>query len=160
MKWLISVYMELHLHAFQKFIGFCFIKKGDTVLIHYGINHCGILCKISATFTRNCSPGLTVCCFIKNGDTVLIYCEINLCALLFNISTTFTRNRSPLSSLFDISKATILYFTVVRKCLVNWLNYREAWVDLRVAQVVEALCYNAESRGFDSPWCRWDLSLN
>ena len=113
--------MELHLHAFQKFIGFCFIKKGDTVLIHYGINHCGILCKISATFTRNCSPGLTVCCFIKNGDTVLIYCRINLCVLFFKHSSNCTRNRSLLSSQFDFNKSKT-YFMVFRKCQLTELQ--------------------------------------
>jgi hypothetical protein len=48
---------------------------------------------------------------------------------------------------------------VVGKWLVKWLNYREVWVDLWVAQLVETLCYDAESGGFDSPVCRWDLSL-
>ena len=48
---------------------------------------------------------------------------------------------------------------VVWKWLVNWVNYREVWVDLWVAQLVETLRYDAESRGFDSPWGRWDLAL-
>jgi hypothetical protein len=50
-----------------------------------------------------------------------------------------------------------LYFVVVRIWLVNWLNYRWIWVGFLVAQLVEALRYNAESRGFDSPWFRWDI---
>jgi len=28
-----------------------------------------------------------------------------------------------------------------------------------VAQLVEALLYKSESRGFDSLWCRWNFSL-
>jgi hypothetical protein len=27
-----------------------------------------------------------------------------------------------------------------------------------VAQLVEALCYKAEGRGFDSRWCHWNFS--
>jgi hypothetical protein len=27
------------------------------------------------------------------------------------------------------------------------------------AQLVEALCYKPESRGFDSQWCDWNFSL-
>jgi hypothetical protein len=30
---------------------------------------------------------------------------------------------------------------------------------LLVAQLVEALCYNREGRGFDSRWCNWNFSL-
>jgi hypothetical protein len=29
----------------------------------------------------------------------------------------------------------------------------------RVAQLVQALCYKPERRGFDSRWCHWDFSL-
>ena len=28
-----------------------------------------------------------------------------------------------------------------------------------VAQLVEALCYKSEGRGFDSQWCHWNFSL-
>jgi hypothetical protein len=28
-----------------------------------------------------------------------------------------------------------------------------------VAQLVEALCYKPEGRGFDSGWCHWKFSL-
>jgi len=37
-----------------------------------------------------------------------------------------------------------------------------AWRDRRghaVAQLVEALCYKSEGRGFDSRWCHWNFSL-
>jgi len=30
---------------------------------------------------------------------------------------------------------------------------------LLVAQLVEALRYNPEGRGFDSPWCHWNFLL-
>jgi hypothetical protein len=30
---------------------------------------------------------------------------------------------------------------------------------LLVAQLVEALCYKPEGRGFDSRWCHWNFSL-
>jgi len=29
-----------------------------------------------------------------------------------------------------------------------------------MVQLVEALCYKAEGRGFDSRWCHWNFSLN
>jgi len=28
----------------------------------------------------------------------------------------------------------------------------------KVVQLVEALCYNQEGRGFDSRWCHWNFS--
>jgi hypothetical protein len=28
-----------------------------------------------------------------------------------------------------------------------------------IAQLVEALCYKSEGRGFDSRWCHWNFSL-
>jgi hypothetical protein len=28
-----------------------------------------------------------------------------------------------------------------------------------VAQLVEALCYKSEGRGFDSRWCQWNVAL-
>ena len=30
---------------------------------------------------------------------------------------------------------------------------------IHCAQLVEALCYKSEGRGFDSPWCHWNFSL-
>jgi hypothetical protein len=33
------------------------------------------------------------------------------------------------------------------------------WGTLLVAQLVEALRYKPESRGFDSRWCHWNFSL-
>jgi hypothetical protein len=33
------------------------------------------------------------------------------------------------------------------------------WVRYAVAQLVEALCYKSEGRGFDSQWCQWNFSL-
>jgi hypothetical protein len=35
----------------------------------------------------------------------------------------------------------------------------ETWGTLLVAQLVEALRYKSEDRGFDSPWCHWNFSL-
>ena len=32
-------------------------------------------------------------------------------------------------------------------------------IALRMAQLVEALRYKPEGRGFDSRWCQWDFSL-
>ena len=45
--------------------------------------------------------------------------------------------------------AVSCYFIPVR------YKYREH----AVAQLVEALCYKPEGRGFDSPWCHWNFSL-
>jgi hypothetical protein len=42
------------------------------------------------------------------------------------------------------------YITPVSK----WLLWGQA-----VAQLVEALCYELERRGFDSRWCHWDFPL-
>jgi hypothetical protein len=33
------------------------------------------------------------------------------------------------------------------------------WGTLLLAQLVEALRYNPEVRGFDSRWCHWNFSL-
>jgi hypothetical protein len=33
------------------------------------------------------------------------------------------------------------------------------WGTLLVAQLVEALRYKPEGRGFDSRWCHWNFSL-
>jgi hypothetical protein len=33
------------------------------------------------------------------------------------------------------------------------------WGTLLVAQLVEALRYKSEGRGFDSRWCHWNFSL-
>jgi len=40
----------------------------------------------------------------------------------------------------------------------NWVDTRWQWVHV-VAQLVEALRYKPEGRGFDSRWCHWDFSL-
>jgi hypothetical protein len=34
-----------------------------------------------------------------------------------------------------------------------------SWGTLLVAQLVQALRYKPEGRGFDSRWCHWNLSL-
>jgi hypothetical protein len=39
------------------------------------------------------------------------------------------------------------------------IHYTEGWGEHEVAQLVEALRYKPEGRGFDSPWCHWDFSL-
>ena len=33
------------------------------------------------------------------------------------------------------------------------------YVGYAVGQLVEALCYKPEGRGFDSRWCHWNFSL-
>jgi len=39
------------------------------------------------------------------------------------------------------------------------LNYYQYRVGHAVAQLVEALRYKSEGRGFDSRWCQWNFSL-
>ena len=39
------------------------------------------------------------------------------------------------------------------------LFYALGFVRLAVAQLVEALCYNSEGRGFDSRWRHWNFSF-
>jgi hypothetical protein len=41
--------------------------------------------------------------------------------------------------------------------IVTFINIHS--VTLLVAQLVEALCYKPEGRGFDSRWCHWNFSL-
>jgi len=46
------------------------------------------------------------------------------------------------------AKRRNLYFTLY----VQWMGHA-------VAQLVEALRYKPEGRGFDSRWCHWNFSL-
>jgi len=38
-------------------------------------------------------------------------------------------------------------------------NFIQPAIDMAVAQLVEALRYKPEGRGFDSRWCHWNFSL-
>jgi hypothetical protein len=40
--------------------------------------------------------------------------------------------------------------------LIAGFNFGQGYA---VAQLVEALCYKAEFRGFDSQWCQWNFSF-
>jgi hypothetical protein len=52
------------------------------------------------------------------------------------------------------------FFSSVTCLLLYYLSrYHSVWGTLLVAQLVEALCYKLEGRGFDSRWCHWDFSL-
>jgi len=44
---------------------------------------------------------------------------------------------------------------------IFYLSFIYVFIYLRhtVAQLVEALCYNSEDRGFDSRCCSWNFSL-
>jgi hypothetical protein len=66
---------------------------------------------------------------------------------------------------FDGARQTVLVFisqcTIVCKvsscdglCISTYNGEGYA-----VAQLVEALCYKPECRGFDSRWCHWNFSL-
>jgi hypothetical protein len=44
------------------------------------------------------------------------------------------------------------------RCKIN-LSIVPPYMGYAVAQLVEALCYKPEGRGFDSRWCRWKFSL-
>jgi hypothetical protein len=52
----------------------------------------------------------------------------------------------------------IIYLTLAYELLVNGIivQWRVGYV---VTQLVEALCYKPEGRGFDSRWCHWNFLL-
>jgi len=51
--------------------------------------------------------------------------------------------------------------TTVVRWLENKPNFHKVFASIlhAVAQLVEALCYKSEGRGFDSRWCHWNFSL-
>jgi hypothetical protein len=58
----------------------------------------------------------------------------------------------------DLKQREFIHLTVCASCEWNQLYInpvRNIWGTLLVAQLVEALRYKPESRGFDSPWCQW-----
>jgi len=51
-----------------------------------------------------------------------------------------------------------LYIAIIIVC---WgIMSAEQSLGHAVAQLIEALRYKSEGRGFDSLWCRWKFSLN
>jgi hypothetical protein len=42
--------------------------------------------------------------------------------------------------------------------MYSCIVYAKVWGTLLVAQLVDALRYKPEGRGFDSPWCHWNFS--
>jgi hypothetical protein len=55
---------------------------------------------------------------------------------------------------------TVLKTKFELKYLLNFSHFFPNNRDtLMVAQLVEALRYNPEGRGFDSRWCHWNFSL-
>ena len=77
--------------------------------------------------------------------------------------------------LISITPGTVhqlqFYLGLNRKIVVKWMlkiqELRMNWILLAVgdvvgtavAQLVEALRYKSEGRGFDSRWCHWNFSL-
>jgi hypothetical protein len=52
----------------------------------------------------------------------------------------------------QISHLQVNYHTKhAQKCSLQW--------GYMVAQLVEAVCYEPEGRGFDSQWCQWNFSF-
>jgi hypothetical protein len=47
----------------------------------------------------------------------------------------------------------------VKGCWALWLLDADSWGTLLVVQLVEALCYKSEDRGFDSRRYYWNFSL-
>jgi hypothetical protein len=45
---------------------------------------------------------------------------------------------------------------IITYCTINPFTLQGT---LLVAQLVGALCYKPEDRGFDSRWCQWNFSL-
>jgi len=51
---------------------------------------------------------------------------------------------------------------VIKKEAEKILKFKDLTIEIRghaVAQLVEALRYKLEVRGFDSRWCHWNFSL-
>jgi hypothetical protein len=56
--------------------------------------------------------------------------------------------------------AFLVLFQFIYNKYFIWLLYeRHTWGTLLVAQLVEALRYNPEDRGFDYRWCHWNFPL-
>jgi hypothetical protein len=75
--------------------------------------------------------------------------------------TKFWRKVLPPSS----GKKTKLSRYFVRRLRINYVKVLSGFRTIRidrghaVAQLVEALRYKSEGRGFDSLWCHWNYSL-
>jgi hypothetical protein len=53
----------------------------------------------------------------------------------------------------------LVYKRIRHILTINFNNTAIYWGTLLVAQLVEALRYMPEGRGFDSRWCHWIFSL-
>jgi hypothetical protein len=61
--------------------------------------------------------------------------------------------------IFCVFCITVLFFVLlVCKCVLDYCHREGGWGH-PVAQLVEALCYKPEGRGFDSRCCHWNFSL-
>jgi len=64
-----------------------------------------------------------------------------------------------LTTTLIIIERTVFSVRYKLKFMCNINNYVQK-VGYAVAQLVEALCYKPEGRGFYSPWRHWDFSLS
>jgi hypothetical protein len=69
-----------------------------------------------------------------------------------------------LQKMFSVPSGVYLIVETYRGCMNGFIQYTRLLmfvvVHLRgVAQLVEALRYKPEGRGFDSRWCHWNFSL-
>ena len=62
------------------------------------------------------------------------------------------------SNVAEVSSCTIKYFSEA-SVLYMFLTFYIRRMGYAVAQLVEALRYKPEGRGFDSRWCHWNFSL-
>jgi hypothetical protein len=58
----------------------------------------------------------------------------------------------------DLRKHSWVYIAQQLFCLLILADVNGKWGHA-VAQLVEALHYKSEDRGFDSRWCQWNFSL-
>jgi hypothetical protein len=108
----------------------------------------------------------------KMSLLVIIFLVLNSVVLIFLVTiSSLCRPLSSLSSSFysrsvKWRNAMVLYYmcmvrnsVMVLGCLADFISLLLLVVGHAVAQLVEALCYKPEGRGFDSRWCYWNFSL-
>ena len=60
---------------------------------------------------------------------------------------------------FILGMKLYMFRTVPLSIIGSFFTVHTAMVGHAVAQLVEALRYKSEGRGFDSQWCHWNFSL-
>jgi hypothetical protein len=81
--------------------------------------------------------------------------------LLPSIGLPVTTNKNPIrNERITKEQQTLCYVYMSNKFMSTFCLFLYiVWGTLLVAQLVEALCYKPEGRGFDSRCCHWNFSL-